>query len=889
MANRVRRLGSLCFLTLGLLVISLPEPGLTAQPGLKKMRDEEEEPEKSKVPAKVEDLNPKEARPLPLAGKFNFGQEVAKARHPLVKGLLKRLAVPYDNLVAGTGKTYRIALFAERTLPDGKFSYLELDASLAKGKEKELATGVGFILQPYEEIVLEDIDSFLKQKIDLNRDDIVELCVQILQETRRFHASAVDQKKRIGKEWEAVDEKLRKRIVQIRRDQLKRYVEAKDWKKADELSNELSNYSDDPEAQKDIYRLLLLKEVETLNSDRDEDFIKLRDAVNQFETIGGGSGEPLAQTARSKLRQRAQRYVEEAKILDKQTQAAEAFNRLRSAEAIDPDLPAIQELRTTLRDRILYVGVSRLPDRLSPATARTDPERWAVDLLFESVLQSIPDLELGRHYRPVLAASMPSLVPMGRDFSLMRNARWAQDYDKSGKTVTAHDVFGTLELLKQIPTLPCAEGIDLLDTDKIRIDDPYKLRLSFRQGVLEPLNLATFKVLPARYLKDQKKEANDDLFGTQPFGSGPYRYVGREREGEREVAVFRANPYYSQRPGRYGLPRIREIRFVVPKLSDPAADVASGQLHLVLDVPTGDLQKYTTDPRSSSLVKADTPALNRRIWMLAINHRRTVLQDVSLRRGLSAAIDRESILNVAFRTGGVKNHRVLPGPFPPNSWATPERARKPEAALFNRDLANGLLSEATAKGRVELTLKYPEGDPRAELACSKIKEQIEEASKKANNTATVGISLKSVPVDLYSRQIDQEHDFDLAYVPFDYKDDLFWLGGLFDRSAGGMDGRNFLGYLVDGSNPAADDNALRIALDEIRAHRDFRDRVRDETWKFHAKFLGRMPFVPLWQLDRHLIVHKSLEMFLDDPNRSVSPSSTDPASVFTGVEFWRLK
>ena len=667
----------------------------------------------------------------------------------------------------------------DRRLPEGKFTYFLLNGDLIDGKEKELATGAGFSLQPYEEIVLEDVDTLLKKKIDtVKRDDVVEVAVQVLQATRRFLAFAIDQKKRVGKDWDAVDDKLREtnRGAAARTDEC-RHGAAKDWRRADELSIELSNYADDSGAQKTIYRLLLIREMLALDPNRDEDYLKVRDAVNQFENIGGGKGDKDALAARRMLKSKAEQIVKLAEASSKKMKPAEAFNLLKAAEALDPDLKDIRDLRSQWRDRILYVGVPSLPDLMSPTKARTDAERWTLDLLFESLLQAIPDPELGRHYRPMLASRMPDLVPLGREFSLYKNARWA---DGEGMALDARDVYGTLDMLRKFPAIPCSEELDMIDTDKVRIEDPFRLRLSFRQGVLEPLNRATFKVMPARYLKSKNKDADDDLFARKPFGSGPYRYEGREKDGDREAAVFRANPYYSQRPDKFGLPNIREIRFVVPKPSTVASDFASGQLHVVFDVPVNDLPRYTNDPAVAGIVESFKANVNRRIWMLAINNRRTSLQDVSLRRGISAAIDREKILNLdVFRPGGIKGyHSALTGPFPLNSWATPDKGRKAEAVLFNRDLAAGLFAEAAAKGKVKLSLKYQEGDNLANQACVKIKEQIEEASKSA-----VEIVLDPVPVAQFFRRIEQEQDFDLAYVPYDYKDDLYSLGSLLDADA----------------------------------------------------------------------------------------------------------
>lgn len=874
------------------------ERGVRAQPSKKvRVEEEEETPEKSKVPKKIEEIEPKGAPSTGGVGappKFDIAREAARATHPHVKEFLWRVAgPPYDLLLAAKGvRPYKIAPLPERHLPEGKFTYFELNDDLRNGKEKELPTGAGFSLQPWEEVVLEEVDRILDPNMavkltGVSRDGLEELAVQVLQVTRRWHAARVEQKGRVGKDWDAVDDKLRKRTVQLRREQLKRSVDAKNWKKADELSLELSNYSDDPEARKDIYRLLLRKALEALSPQRDEDYAALRDAVNQFEKLAGGQGEEIVRTARRLLTARAGQFVDQARKQAEANQNAAAYTLLKSAEAIDPDLPSIQELRTKLRDRVLYVGVPRLPERFSPARARSDSERWAIELLFESLLQAVPDAELGRRYRPVLATGMPGLAPLGRDFTMHRNARWSGD---GGKIVDASDVHGTLEMLQKAPSLPCAEGIDLLDAERSRIDDFFHVRLAFRQGMFEPLGRTTFKILPARYLKSEGKDVEDELFARSPFGSGPYRYQGREREGpEREAVVFRANPYYSQRPGKFGLPNIREIRFVVPTLSTVGAEFAAGQLHLALDVPTAEQPRYVLDPMSIGQVTAHTLSLNRRVYMLAINHRRLPLQNADLRRGLAAAIDREKILDAVFRPDGVKTHHVaLRGPFPPGCWATPVKAREAKASLDQAALAGGLFAAATVRGRVKLTLIHPDDDAQASRACAMIKDQIEAASRKTPaDSPAVEISLEPVAGAQFHHKLEQAHDFDLAYAPYDYGDDLYWLGGLLDRTAAGRGGRNFLGYLAPGSNPQAEDNALRISLDEIRGHRDFRDSVREETWKVHAKFLARMPFVPLWQLDRHIVVHKNLDLILD--GEKLTPEQLDAATIFTGIENWRLR
>jgi len=83
------------------------------------------------------------------------------------------------------------------------------------------------------------------------------------------------------------------------------------------------------------------------------------------------------------------------------------------------------------------------------------------------------------------------------------------------------------------------------------------------------MSLMTFKVLPAQFQGRSLREADDEAFGRNPIGSGPYQYHGTVKQGDTPQAVFIANPFY-QRPGRPSRPRIKEIHLVVPR--DPVGD-----------------------------------------------------------------------------------------------------------------------------------------------------------------------------------------------------------------------------------------------------------------------------------------------------------------------------
>jgi peptide/nickel transport system substrate-binding protein len=68
---------------------------------------------------------------------------------------------------------------------------------------------------------------------------------------------------------------------------------------------------------------------------------------------------------------------------------------------------------------------------------------------------------------------------------------------------------------------------------------------------------------------------------------------------------------------------------------------------------------------------------------------------------------------------------------------------------------------------------------------------------------------------------------------------------------------------------------------EVRNHTDF-TQVRRTTHRIHAAFIDEMPFVPLWQLDMHLVLHRNLDVLVPDVR------SLDPLNLFHRVEEWKL-
>ncbi|MGE3807084.1 MAG: ABC transporter substrate-binding protein [Gemmataceae bacterium] len=453
--------------------------------------------------------------------------------------------------------------------------------------------------------------------------------------------------------------------------------------------------------------------------------------------------------------------------------------------------------------KILYVGVQQLPEFLSPATACTNAEQQAIELLFQALVRAEQEPGIGQRYYPELAAELPAVVPLGREYRLADAAKWSD-----GNRVLAVDVRHTVDLLRAARRAP------LIDEARVG-KDAYHVTLALEKTYFDPLSVMSFKVLPRGLAR-----LDDEKFARSPVGSGPYTFAGKSKDKKREIVRFVASKHY---PWPLGKPGIDEIRFYVPK--DASADLARGTLHLVLDA----------EVEGDEVLRL--PA--RRVFFLAVNQRRPFLQNRALRRCLALAIDRAAIVKSVF--GDSKGNRALNGPFLGDSWAA-----NPELApLFNAASAAALAVKAKESlGGNTLSLKYPEGDGRIERACQAIRDQVKEHT---------GIELKLLPLPAHQLRADMvdKHDYDLAYWHHDYVNEACVAWPLFDPAAMGPGGSNFLGV---------NDSDIRQQFAVMHGTREFR-RVQAAARLIHDLVHERLPLIPLWQLDMAVAISPRVKTF----------------------------
>jgi ABC-type transport system substrate-binding protein len=786
--------------------------------------------------------------------------------------LYRQLAKPYD-LVHwnAAGKTMKIEPFPRRI--DGKartkqtLKLIPIDENGKPGKEVKAETVRELrSIEPFESLASERVKDFVTKapKDDpARRFEALQAAERALAAVIGNHESAREQGKREGEGWDTPLQQLRKQLTDVQLGILRTLAEDvttqdkltqdKNWNLAFEIATRYAETHLGKDTQDRFAKAMAPFVTVPLDGLR-PDYAEAKKRQMDLQALFPASS--LTEQVSTRFERVAGDLMRDGQKAEAEGRKAEAIQYFNQAGQIYPRLHGLRDSQLRLGDayKIVNVGVRSLPQYLTPDFACTGPEWQAVEFLFESLLKPRAEPDKGTRYYTCLAAERPRQVSLGRDFALSREAFWSDN-----KPVTAGDVSSSFQRLQK------QSDADSLIDEVLPGDDPYHLSVTLKQGYLDPLALMTFKVLPADRVRGRQEM---DDFARHPVCSGPYCFHKRERFGTHDAVSFITNHSY-RRSDRPGMPYIQMIRFYV--CDKPAADFAtlrqSDRLHLWLDFPTPRLKELESAGLDTTVTVHTLR--NRRIFFLAVNHRKPGLNDERLRRALAHAIDREKILNEVFRPNfkdkDKRPHRELNGPYPPGSWAyDPSQT----ASLSKPELAKIMADKARAAvGAIGLTLAYPDDDPAVKEACERIRAQVKDHC---------GIELKLEAVSPYRlrEMVEKEHSYQLAYYHHDYPDETYNLWPLLN--AKNMDrpgGCNYLGYKPDES--------LMTELIKAQSFRDV-EQVKKHTHEVHRHFAAQVPFIPLWQLDTHIAIHRDVTTY------PANVDALDPLRVFKDVERWQM-
>lgn len=332
----------------------------------------------------------------------------------------------------------------------------------------------------------------------------------------------------------------------------------------------------------------------------------------------------------------------------------------------------------------------------APALAdkKSDTLRMAYDQAPESVDPYFNNVRIG----VIIAANVWDTLlfrdPLTNEYKGQLAKSWKQIDDKTlefdlregikfhnGEDFDADSVVYTLTFVAD-PKNKATTQQNVSWIDKVEKLGKYKVRVISKQpfpGAKEYLS-TTVAIHPAKYYK----EVGPSGMNAKPVGTGPYKvleYVpGKSITLEKNTAYFKDSPKPQPRIGKV------QIRFI-PDRQTQVAEVMSGGSDFIMHVPQDQAEQLKSVP-SVQVVSGNTMRIAFMQMNIMDGTPSPELKDVRVRRAISHAIDRKSIIKNIVGQGS----EIL------NTMCTPSQTGCTEegAAVYNYDpaLAKKLLAEA---------------------------------------------------------------------------------------------------------------------------------------------------------------------------------------------------
>lgn len=272
------------------------------------------------------------------------------------------------------------------------------------------------------------------------------------------------------------------------------------------------------------------------------------------------------------------------------------------------------------------------------------PDSWTNELIWDRLVRIGPD----GLPRPWAAESFKFTDDKTVDITIRGDMTF-----HDGKPVTIDDVIFSYEMPMKTDKSPMFKPF-VVDIDSIEKTGDRSLRMKLKRPNAAFATTALGRVFIAPksvwegHLKsvEGKPDTLEAIRDPANVGSGPFRQV---RARLNEEIVLEANPNHWSKP--------KVERIVLRVISNPESVVGmlrSGELNL--------LSEYGGDPDVLEKLSKDNPAIKLTqetdvgIEFLAFNNRRPPFDDPVFRNALSAAIDKNQIVNAAWNGYAVPSH-----------------------------------------------------------------------------------------------------------------------------------------------------------------------------------------------------------------------------------------
>jgi peptide/nickel transport system substrate-binding protein len=347
--------------------------------------------------------------------------------------------------------------------------------------------------------------------------------------------------------------------------------------------------------------------------------------------------------------------------------------------------------------RDLVIALKTEPTSMDPQYHSLTPNIQLSQTLFDPMVCADADMAI----KPCLAQSWAASGNTWT-FKLRPGVKFSD-----GSPLTAADVVFTFDRVPKVPNSPSSFKIYLQNVTKVEAVDPLTVRITTSSPYpLLPTNMAQLPIMSAKAASGSAPEGKTTTelnAGNGLVGAGPYKFVSWKRGAE---IVFERNPYY------WG-PKPAWDRVIYRPISNPAARVAAllaGDVDVVEDPPTDDLERLQKDPKLTVVTKAS----NRIIYVALDQHGepspgiqgtsgKNPLLDKRVREALSLAIDRQALVARTMSGVGTPAAQLLPYPMfgASKDLVTPAKA--------DPERAKALLKEAGYPDGFSMVLGTPNG------------------------------------------------------------------------------------------------------------------------------------------------------------------------------------
>ena len=433
-------------------------------------------------------------------------------------------------------------------------------------------------------------------------------------------------------------------------------------------------------------------------------------------------------------------------------------------------------------------------------------------------------------------------------FRLRTDVRW-----HDGQPFSAEDVLFTISLM-QDPEFPGAPYLKRLwQTVTVEQVDSYTVRFTLPEPFPAFIEYTRIGMLPKHVLGDMPaRDLLNHPFNVKPIGTGPFKLS----DVNAQFARLLSNPLYVEKK-----PRLAQIalRFY-NSFEDTLTAYEKGEIQGIASIPPAhiaEVQQLETLSLYTSILSG--------YYIVYLNlqapNSAPYFQEVEVRRALSQALDRESIINEALNGQGL----VANGPILPRSWAYDPNQMKTE---FSADAAKALLEQSgwvdtngdgiREKEGVPLAFNLLVGDDPSKIA---VAEALSEQWQQIGVSATV----KATEQGLGENLVKHNYQAALAEVllagdPDPYP---FWHQTQID------DGQNYSGW---------DNTDASVLLEEARTLQD-QGRRNDYYFEFQRIFADEVPSLVLF--------HPAYTYGVDEEVLGVQlPALSNPSDRFRTVTNW---